>query len=211
MILNVNTVTTWHIDDAYHLLPELLLQGVLLFCWPLLGCESIRQKIIKLPRKVWCTCINMTIHKISHRVSWIHSILYLHGNLTVLLKFSVHLTTIAPRINQQTKQVFPSRNYVEPPCPAWIPWALIWIPPHRHCWSMSQVSLVLWRGPSGGGGVPGKVRATMWCCYKDIMAKHKLFFWELNVNPCVYPESCRPFCLAFAYWIPSGVQLFFHQ
>ena len=73
----------------------------------------------------------------------------------------------------------------------------------RSHWHFSEV-------PVGRGG-NGKVRATMWCCYKDSMAKHKFFFWELHVNPCVYHESCRLFCLACAYYIPSGVQLFFHQ
>ena len=93
---------------------------------------------------------------------------------------------------------------MEPPCPAWIPWALIWIPPHRHCWSMSQVSLALWRGPSGGG-VRGK-QGQLVMLLQDIMAKHKLFFWELNVHPCVYHESCRLLCLACAYYIPSGMK-----
>lgn len=147
----------------------------------------------------------MTIHKISHRVSWIHTISYLHGNLTRKKSPNFQKTSHnlqAPFFNQTKQPRFPpgitwSHHVLREFRGRWFEYRLTGIAGacRRSHWYVGEV-------PVGGG--KGKVRATMWCCYKDIMAKHKLFFWELHVNPCVYHESCRLFCLAFAYYIPSG-------
>lgn len=131
---------------------------------------------------------------------------YLHGNLTKKLpKFSGNLSQPSGTLffNQTKQPRFPpgitwSHHVLREFRGRWFEYRLTGIAGacRRSHWHFSEV-------PVGREG-NGKVRATMWCCYKDSMAKHKLFCWELHVNPCVYHESCRFFCLAFAYYIPSG-------
>lgn len=128
---------------------------------PFPGCESIRQKIIKLPRKVWCTCINMTIHKISHRVSWIHTISYLHGNLTRKKSPNFQKTSHnlqAPFFNQTKQPRFPpgitwSHHVLREFRGRWFEYRLTGIAGacRRSHWYVGEV-------PVGGG--KGKVRAT---------------------------------------------------
>ena len=43
------------------------------------------------------------------------------------------------------------RSCVAPPCPAWTPWASIWIQPPRRCWSMWPGSMAGWQGEPWGG------------------------------------------------------------
>ena len=43
------------------------------------------------------------------------------------------------------------RSCVAPQCPAWTPWASIWIQPPRRCWSMWPGSMAGWQGEPWGG------------------------------------------------------------